>query len=70
MIPCIYDLEITLNKKSKADVIYFDFAKVFNSVSHDIILQKLKLEYKIRKTNLGKQILNFMIICYTNKYVF
>ena len=47
MVPFIYDLEITLNKKSKADVIYFDFAKAFDSVSHDIILQKLKLEYKI-----------------------
>ena len=47
MIPFTYDLEITLNKKAKTDVIYFDFAKAFDSVNHDIILQKLKLDYKV-----------------------
>ena len=47
MVPFIYDLEITLNKKSKSDIIYFDFAKAFDSVFHDIILHKLKYHYKI-----------------------
>ena len=47
MVPFTYDLDISLNKKSKSDVIYFDFAKAFDSVSHDIILQKLKNNYEI-----------------------
>ena len=29
-------------KTLSVDVIYFDFAKVFDSVNHDLILQKLK----------------------------
>ena len=28
-------------------MIYFDFAKAFDSVSHDLILKKLKHEYKV-----------------------
>ena len=47
MVLFIYDLEITLNKKSKSDIIYFNFGKAFDSVSHDIILHKLKYDYKI-----------------------
>ena len=47
MVPFIHDLEITLNNKSKADIIYFDFAKAFDSVSHDIILHKLKYDYEV-----------------------
>ena len=47
MVPFAYDLTLTLNKKSKVDVIYFDFAKAFDSVSHDLILKKLKHEYKV-----------------------
>ena len=47
MIPFAYDLALTLNNKSKSDVIYFDFAKAFDSVSHDIILKKLKTEFKV-----------------------
>ena len=31
MVLFLCDLEITMNKKSKADVIYFDFAKAFDS---------------------------------------
>lgn len=42
MIPYIDDLAFNLHKKSITDVIYFDFAKAFDSVSHDIILTKLK----------------------------
>jgi hypothetical protein len=40
-------LTCTLNNKSQADVIYFDFSKAFDSVNHDIILQKLKIQYGI-----------------------
>ena len=47
LVPFIYDLTLTLNNKSKSDIIYFDFAKAFDSVSHDIILQKLKNKYNI-----------------------
>ena len=47
MIPFTYDLALSLNNKSKADVIYFDFAKAFDSVSHDLILKKLKHEFQI-----------------------
>ena len=47
MVPFTYDLTLTLNNKSKVDVIYFDFAKAFDSVSHDLILKKLKHKYKL-----------------------
>ena len=47
MIPFTYDIALGLNNKSKFDVIYFDFAKAFDSVSHDLILKKLKEEFGI-----------------------
>ena len=47
MVPFTYDLILSLNNKSKVDVIYFDFAKAFDSVCHDLILKKLKHEYKV-----------------------
>ena len=47
MVPFIDDLSCTLNNRSRTDVIYFDFAKAFDSVSHDIILCKLKYQYNI-----------------------
>ena len=47
MVPFAYDLTLTLNNKSKIDVIYFDFAKEFDSVFHDLMLKKLKHEYKV-----------------------
>ena len=47
MIPFTYDLGLGQNSKTKLDVIYFDFAKVFDSVSHDLVLKKLKQEFGI-----------------------
>ena len=46
MVPFAYDLALNLNNKQKTDTIYFDFAKAFYCVSHDLILQKLKQKYK------------------------
>ena len=37
----------SLQEKIGIDVIYFDFAKAFDTVSHDLILQKLKAQYNI-----------------------
>ena len=38
-------LALSLNNKIRSDVIYFDFAKAFDSVNQDIILKKLKSIY-------------------------
>ena len=40
-------LALSLNENMRTDIIYFDFQKAFDSVSHDIILEKLKQQYKI-----------------------
>ena len=40
-------LHLSLNNNISSDVIYFDFAKAFDSVSHDIILHKLKTQFGI-----------------------
>ena len=40
----------SLHEKIGTDVIYFDFAKAFDTVSHDLVLQKLKAQYKIDGT--------------------
>ena len=40
-------LATALNEKARVDVVYFDFAKAFDSVNHDIILQKLKHKFGI-----------------------
>ena len=47
MVPFIDDLTSALNSKVRSDIIYFDFAKAFDSVSHDLILHKLKNFYGI-----------------------
>ena len=47
LIPFYDNLACTLNKSSRTDVIYFDFAKAFDSVNHDIILSKLKRNFNI-----------------------
>ena len=40
-------LSLSLNKNIKSDIIYFDFAKAFDSVNHDLILHKLKRSFRI-----------------------
>ena len=40
----------SLHEKIGTDVIYFDFAKAFDTVSHDHILNKLKTQYSIDGT--------------------
>ena len=47
MVPLIDDLTSALNSKVRSDIIYFDFAKAFDSVSHGLILHKLKIFYGI-----------------------
>ena len=40
-------LALSLNNNIRSDVIYFDFAKAFDSVNHDLILMKLKSLFSI-----------------------
>ena len=47
MIPFIDNITQSLNSRSDVNIIYFDFAKAFDSVNHDIILEKLKHRYNI-----------------------
>ena len=47
MLEFTSDLAVNLNNKMQTDVIYFDFAKAFDSVNHDIILMKLKNQFGI-----------------------
>ena len=52
-------LSLSLNDNVRSDVIYFDFVKAFDSVNHDIILQKLKCRFQIDGTLL-KFIMNYL----------
>ena len=42
MIPFCDSLSLSLNENLRTDVIYFDFSKAFDTVNHDLLLQKLK----------------------------
>ena len=47
MIPFIDDVTYSFNSRNDVDIIYFDFEKAFDSVNHDIILDKLKHKFHI-----------------------
>lgn len=47
MTPFYDSIAITINNIGISDVVYFDFAKAFDSVNHDIILHKLKYKFQI-----------------------
>ena len=46
-MPFSHDILLGLNSCELIDVVYFDFAKAFDSVNHDIILNKLKYQFGI-----------------------
>ena len=47
LIPFVDRLSEALNNQSRVDVVYFDFAKAFDCVNHDLILKKLKCKFGI-----------------------
>ena len=47
LIPFVDNLALGLNNHNHIDVVYFDFAKAFDSVNHDIILHKLKYRFNV-----------------------
>ena len=47
MVDLIDSVSMALLSNTATDVIYFDFAKAFDSVNHDLILHKLKYIYGI-----------------------
>ena len=59
MISYVNDISVSLNDNIRTDVVYFDFAKAFDSVNHDIILKKLKYEFGIDGTLL-KFLMNYL----------
>lgn len=52
-------LTLALNDNVRTDTIYFDFAKAFDTVNHDIILRKLKEQFNVDGTLL-KFIMNYL----------
>ncbi len=49
-------LALSLNDNIRTEVIYFDFAKAFDSVNHDLVLLKLKAKF-----NIDGRLLKFLV---------
>ncbi|MCP4461101.1 MAG: reverse transcriptase family protein, partial [Cytophagales bacterium] len=49
-------LALSLNDNIRTEVIYFDFAKAFDSVNHDLVLHKLKAKF-----NIDGRLLKFLV---------
>ena len=59
LISLLEDVTYSLHNKIVTDIIYFDFAKAFDTVNHDILLAKLKYKFKIEGRML-KFLCNFL----------
>ena len=59
MVDFVDSLSSSINENIRVDTVYFDFAKAFDSVNHDIILNKLKYKFGIDGTLL-KFIMNYL----------
>ena len=59
MVNFVDSLAESINDKLRSDVVYFDFAKAFDTVNHDILLSKLKTQYGVNGTLL-KFIVNYL----------
>ena len=59
MVDFVDSLSSSINENIRVDTVYFDFAKAFDSVNHDIILNKLKHQFGIDGTLL-KFIMNYL----------
>ena len=47
LISVVEDVAFSLHNRIGTDIIYFDFAKAFDTVNHDLLLRKLKYKFKI-----------------------
>ena len=47
MLPFTHNLAEVLDNRARADVVYFDFSRAFDSCNHDLILSKLKYVFGV-----------------------
>ena len=47
LISLVEDVAFSLYNRIGTDIIYFDFAKAFDTVNHDMLLRRLKYKFKI-----------------------